>query len=82
MKNLADLEAAANAATRAFREGLFACFPTGAHVRVLLSAVQKNPSAGTVTGCYGDGRVAVKLMRTNRRGHHTVKHVHWRNVQS
>lgn len=82
MKGLAQLEAAANEATAAFRNALFEHFPAGSTVRVMLSAVQKNPSRGTVVGCWGDGRLGVRLETRNRRGDHTVKHVHWKNIIS
>jgi hypothetical protein len=74
-----ELEEQSHAASKKLRLATEQMWPEGTAVRVMLSAVQKNPSPGVVVGCHA-GELCVRLDKPNRRGYGTVKHVHWRKV--
>ena len=76
---IAELERRKNDAGKKLQGALEQKWPKGSAVAVMLSAVQKVPSAGVVVGCY-DGALRVRLIKPNPRGYHTVKSVYWRNV--
>jgi len=78
---LESYEAAKHAASARLDEELKRRWPKGSPVRVMLQHGQRRPSVGTVIG-HGDGRLTVQLSTVNRRGKHTLKHVHWKRVLS
>jgi len=73
------LEEQHRAATIRLQDALEEMWPIGLPVRVMLSAVQKVPSVGTVCYYY-EGSVGVRLEKLNRRGNGTMKRVSWSRV--
>lgn len=74
------LEKARNVAAQRLQDALAAHWPEAAQVRVYLRWPQRVPSAATVRSVDGHGQALVVLTKTNRRGRHTVKRVHWTRI--
>ena len=80
--NLPELQTKMRAAAEAYVEGIMKKWPEGTRVKVWLNTKQQVPSPGAVLHAYSDGRVAIRLSSVNRRGHNTIKRVHWTRIQS
>jgi len=80
LEYLNDLERRSDEARWALTQAVKATFPVESAVTVTLSLRQKKRTAGVVIGVWGS-YARVRLDKQKRNGGHTVKTVHFRNIE-